>query len=137
MALTSGEISAGTIAYLDHELVLADPDIQQVNSSLDRDGPILCVQREPGVSVWTTITKVERVERLLLEQRWKLHGSPGWQADRQFLCDGLNTYIAKHASFVRAGANARPFSGYRRPRLHRDGVAAVLQAIKKRGGQLI
>lgn len=136
MALRKGDISLGAVAYLDYAKIIGNPDIQQIDSNLDRDGPFVCIQWTPVQCTWTIITKVHRDERLLLQKDWKLNGSDGWRNDAQYLCDGRNTFIGTHAAFVAAGAGELPMP-YRRPKLRKDGLDAILERVKARGGALL
>ncbi len=137
MPLLLEDVKLGAIAYFDHHVLLADPDIDRDDDGLNRPGPFVCVQIDGDKSVWSAVTSEHRHERLLLQTQWRQNGSPQWRSINQYLVDGLGTYIGPTASFIRAAAAETPFVQYPRPSLTLDGVTAVLAEIEKQGGPLL
>lgn len=137
MALRLEDVFVGAVAYFDDELLMAETEIDGGDTSIDRPGPFVCVQVQGISSVWIPITGEFRPERLPIKAEWRLHGSDKWKEDDQYLGDGLNTFLGPNIAFVRAGAKESPFKIYRRPRISKDGVGAILEEIEKQGGPLI
>ena len=137
MAVTLRDIRTGSLAYFDHELLLAQPDIEHANLGLDRPGPFVCVQVKDGKSVWSPLTQDFRPERLAIDPKWRREGSTVWREQDQYLNDGRNTFAGPNEAFVRAGAKELPFRGYRRPYITAEGVQAILEEISNRNGALL
>jgi hypothetical protein len=137
MALRLQDIGLGVVAYFDDKLLLAEKSIDNGGSNLNRPGPFVCVQMKDGASAWCPITGEFRPERLPLKKQWRRFGSDKWKEDDQYLNDGLNTFVGPNEAFVRAGAKEVPFTQYRRPRVSADGVAAMLEEVRKQGGLLL
>lgn len=137
MALRLADIFVGAVAYFDDELLRGESEIDGGDATIDRPGPLVCVQVKGSSSVWIPITGEFRPERLLLKAEWRLHGSDKWKKDDQFVNDGLNTFLGPNDAFVRAGAKESPFKMYRRPSISKEGVAAILEEIDKQDGPLL
>lgn len=137
MPLQLKEVRTGAIAYFDHEILLAEQEIEHRGTGLDRPGPFLCVQVVGAQSVWCAITSHERPERLPIKDSWRRDGAPGWRQAAQYLQDGLNTYVGPTEAFVRAAAGENPFTPFRRPWVAPAGVEAVLQEIREQSGALL
>lgn len=91
MALRTSDVRVGAVAYFDHELLLAEPDIDKGDDSLNRPGPFVCVEVLGDRSVWCAITGEQRPERLPIDPKWRRDGSDGWRTMPQYLQDGLAT----------------------------------------------
>ena len=137
MALRTADVRVGAIAYFDHELLLAEPDVDRGDEGLNRPGPFVCVEVIGDKSVWSAITGEARPERLLIEAIWRRDGSDAWRSVPQFLNDGLATYLGPTAAFVRAGSRETPFTRFRRPSLTQEGIQAVLVEVRAQGGPLL
>jgi hypothetical protein len=137
MALRTADARVGAIAYFDHELLLAEPDVDKGDDGLNRPGPFVCVETVGDRSVWSAITGEARQERLLIEAIWRRDGSDAWRTMPQYLNDGLATYLGPTAAFVRAGSRETPFTRFRRPSISQDGIQAILAEIRKQGGTLL
>jgi hypothetical protein len=137
MALRVEDIFVGAVAFFDDELLLAETEIDSGGTAIDRPGPFVCVQVKDRSSVWIPVTGEFRPERLLIKPEWRQHGSDKWREDDQFVNDGLNTFLGPNEAFLRAGAKETPFNIYKRPRIKKQGIAAILEEIDKQGGPLL
>lgn len=137
MALRLGEIRVGSLAYLDHKLLLNETEVRHGNFGIDRPGPFVCIQREGAQSTWTPLTQDHRPERLVIDPKWRRNGSDVWRKQDQYLNDGRNTFIGPNEAFVRAGAKENPFQRYKRPYITAEGVQAIITEVKNRNGALI
>ena len=136
MPLRLQDVKVGSIAYFDHTLLLAEPEIDKGDEGLNRPGPFVCVEIHGDRSAWCVITGEERPERLLIEDRWRRDGSDAWRLAPQHLQDGLATYLGPTEAFVRAAAGENAFVRYKRPRITAEGIKAILAEIEAQGGPL-
>jgi hypothetical protein len=138
MPLAPEEIAPGAVAYFRVTVLNADEQLVRPEHRTPRDGPFLCFQSDGEWSAWTPLTTQgppERPERLKIRDEWKLHGSSEWQKTAQYLTDGRNSYVGPDASFVAAAAHELTFTApVRRPCVTADGVDAVVQEVRARGG---
>lgn len=137
MALRLADIRIGSVAYLDHALLLQEPDVYKGSTTIDRPGPFLCLQVEGMESTWISLTSEWRAERLPIDPKWRREGSQLWKEQDQYVIDGLNTFIGPNEAFVRAGANENPFKMYRRPYVVQAGVDAAIAEVVAQGGKLL
>lgn len=137
MPLEEHEVVPGAVAYFDHTVLLAAPDLDRNDDGLNRPGPFVCVQVHGDRSVWCAITTECRPERLSITSEFRLRGSLGWQRREQYLVDGLNTYLAPTSVFLRAAAAEKLFEPYLRPHVSPAGVQAILAEIDAQGGPLL
>lgn len=137
MPLSFEDIRVGAIAYFDHEILLTEPEIDRDDDHLNRPGPFVCVQVVSARSVWCAISGEDRPERLFIQEGWRRDGNKAWRLSPQYLVDGLATYLGPNDAFVRAAAQERVFTPYRRPWVTALGVEAILEEINKQGGPLI
>jgi hypothetical protein len=137
MPLLETEIAPGVVAYFDHELLLREPEVERNDDAIDRPGPFVCIQVEGARSVWCAITSRHRPERLPIASSWREAGGPSWRVGDAFLVDGLNTYVGPSAAFVRAAAAERPFYPHLRPRISTEGIAAIIEEVRRQGGPVL
>lgn len=137
MPLTPHEIRVGSLAYLDHQLLLADPEIEHANVGIDRPGPFVCIEHRDGRSTWAPLTTEHREERLFIDPRWRREGSRLWKTENQYLNDGHNTFVGPDAAFLRAGTNENLFTRYRRPYITPAGIKAIIGEVGNRNGRLL
>jgi hypothetical protein len=137
MPLTLREIRAGAVAYLDYVELRENPEVDHGDTNINRDGPFLCVQVVGDRSCWIPLTTQHRLERLLIDKKWRQGGSPKFRATDLYVNDGLNTFVGPTAAFVAAGRTEIPFTAFPRPSVQTAGVEAVLAEIKKQGGPLV
>ena len=136
MPLSRPEIKAGAVAYLDYVVLRENPEVDHGDTSINRDGPFLCVQIVGDRSCWIPLTTQHRPERLLIEKKWRQGGSPTFKATELYVNDGLNTFVGPTAAFVAAGKSEIPFAAFPRPSVRSAGIAAVIAEINKQGGPL-
>ena len=137
MALRLADIRTGSLAYLDHALLLQEPDVHKGSTTIDRPGPFLCLQVKDSQSTWIPLTSEWRAERLAIDPKWRKEGSQLWKTQDQYVIDGLNTFIGPNEAFVRAGAGENPFKMYRRPYIVQAGVDAAIAEVVAQGGKLL
>jgi len=137
MPLTSAQIKVGVVAYLEVGVLHADNQIKQPPSPAPRDGPFVCFATSGQLSAWTEISTQAKDGRLELKAEWRKSGAGSWLTDAQYINDGRTTYIGPKSSFVAASQSKDKFQAQSRPRVTLEGVAAVVQAVRARGGNTL
>ncbi|HJP89036.1 MAG TPA: hypothetical protein VJ850_08385 [Candidatus Limnocylindrales bacterium] len=135
MPLRPEDIDPGAVAYFEVAFLNSDPLVTGPAHPTNRNGPFVCYDHVNGQSAWSAITSQERPERLYLEPQWRQGGSNAWRNGAQYLNDGATTYAGPDASFIAAAINEAPMNP--RPTLSADGVAAVIVAVRARGGTIL
>jgi hypothetical protein len=134
MPITTAEIRPGIVAYLSATALNADITVQQPVNPTTRNGPFLCFAVNGDQTGWAPITGQHRVDRLEILAHWRTGGTPAWLQTDQYLNDGDTTYVGSKASFVAASQATDTLTMANRPKVTRQGVAAVLAEVRAKGG---
>lgn len=139
MTLAATEPQLGAIAYFSIDDLRGDQAIRRTGGSNDTKArPFACYAvGADGQTFWTPLTTDgSQPGRTQLDPKWIRRAVGRLASDPVFVNDGGHTYVGPPASFVQHSAANDNFTAAKRPRLSSDGVAAVLAAVKARGGQL-
>lgn len=136
MPIAISEIVPGAVAYFDVTILNRDPTVTKPASVTTRSGPFLCFAVNGDVSGWAPISTQWNKDRVLIERAWRSGGSDKWLAEDQYLNDGSTTYVGPHAAFVTASQTQDKKTPATRPRVEADGIAAVIEEVRRRGGNM-
>ena len=102
-SLTVAEIRPGLVAFLDYEMLDADPTVRRCRSGSDnRPRPFVCVDVSDDECTWLPLTTSHRTYRLVIA-RSSLHGGDrNWRESPCYLLDGAKFYVGPKAAFARA-----------------------------------
>lgn len=127
MALTSNEIRAGILAYLEPAVLHARPDVDCPARDVPPDmRPFICAFAEGGRSIWAGLTTQTRPAWVPPEEF--INGYGQMMLGRCFVHGTV--YIGPDDAFVTASANERPFPSGQRPELTPMGLEIVKNNVR-------
>ena len=131
MVLLVAEVLTGNVAILDAGMLISD---QRVHSShqgeVGSKRPFLCIKVADGVCTWVHVTKQPKPQRLNIDA-WKQPGSPEWMDTPQFINDARKLFWGPIQAFIDASVVELPHRPHSRPTVDANGIARVLQEVKK------
>lgn len=146
MGLERDEVAVGVVANFDVDFLNDCQAIQKPASPTPpgRPRPFVCVQVQGDRSVWAPLTTQEKGatsdgdgHRLPIKPEWREYGTEAWQRGDTYLNDGSTTYLGHSDAFVEASSAADTYHRKTRRWISKDGVSAILERIRARGGQLL
>jgi len=133
--LRAEDIIEGVVAYFDHEVLNVRKGVVRPPSLVTRTGPFLCIEADQERSCWTELTSRRGPDRLEIPIECRKGGSCRSREGPQFVNDPRSTYVAPHHVFVAAAAKEHRDTGYERPSISLETVAAILREVDDANGQ--
>jgi hypothetical protein len=131
--LGADEIQPGiAVLKLDPLLLLRDKRVQCTQDAPGtRIGPFVCVEVSPDSSqtTWASLTSNQRLERLVIEESWRLGGNYKWRRGQLLLTDAATLWRGPRDAFATASWRDGINTSVERPRLTPEGIVAIRQRI--------
>ncbi len=140
-AIVPDEVTAGLVAFLDHQALLSDNRIRSTTpQTKPRPGPFVCFRVDNGESWWAPVTTqpatAKKRKRLLLKSEWRTGTHPQWLNVDQYLNDGANIYVGPTDAFC-AASGQEISNRNTRSRLTIDGVNSVKAEVERQQARRI
>lgn len=139
MPLTFEEVVPGAVAFFQPDALLSNAEVTHDDQLAFRPGPFVCVASDGQHCTWLilTTTRDHRGKRLQLKASWLLDGSDVWRGRPQYISDARKPYSGPVSAFIAASNKELPYKPHKRPNVSAEGVAAIVDEMKRYGVNLL